>query len=138
MRLASVCAKFWSAPDSAGGKTRSARKSGAILVVDDDRAVREIVAEFLEEAGFDVLQADGGREALRLLSETAGVVMMISDIRMPDMSGIELAEAALALRDLKIILISGYFQPQPIKQRFLRKPFRMRELEAAVRAELAA
>jgi YesN/AraC family two-component response regulator len=64
--------------------------------------------------------------------------MMISDVRMPDMSGIELAEAALAMRDLKIILVSGYFQPQPIKQRFLRKPFRMRELEAAIRAELKA
>jgi CheY-like chemotaxis protein len=137
MPLAGAAAEVWSPSESGGGRIGSS-KGGAILVVDDDAAVREVVAEFLEEAGYLVLQADGGREALRLLSESTGVIMMISDIRMPDMSGIELAEAALGIRDLKIILISGYFQPQMIKQRFLRKPFRMRELEAAVRAELMA
>ncbi len=131
-------ARAGSGVESAGERTESRPRPGTILVVDDDAGVREIVAEFLEEAGYPVLQAKGGREALRLLSETPGIAMMISDVRMPDMSGIELAEAALALRDLKIILVSGYFQPQPIKQRFLRKPFRMRELVAAVRAELQA
>jgi hypothetical protein len=39
-------------------------------------------------------------------------------------------------RDLKVILISGYFVSQQVERRFLRKPFRMKELEAAVRAEL--
>jgi YesN/AraC family two-component response regulator len=56
---------------------------------------------------------------------------------MPDMSGIELADAATKRRpDLKIILISGYFVAQQVDRRFLRKPFRMKELEAAVRDEL--
>jgi YesN/AraC family two-component response regulator len=65
--------------------------------------------------------------------------MMITDIRMPDMSGIDLADIATQRRrGLKVILISGYFVSQQVKRRFLRKPFRMRDLEAAVRAELGA
>jgi YesN/AraC family two-component response regulator len=65
--------------------------------------------------------------------------MIITDIRMPDMSGIELADVATQRQsDLKIILISGYFVSQQLERRFLRKPFRMRDLEAAVRAELEA
>jgi FixJ family two-component response regulator len=55
------------------------------------------------------------------------------------MSGVELADVATRRQsDLKIILISGYFVSQQVERRFLRKPFRMRALEAAVRAELAA
>jgi YesN/AraC family two-component response regulator len=64
---------------------------------------------------------------------------MITDIRMPDMSGIELANVATQRAPgLKVILISGYFVSQQVDRRFLRKPFRMKELEAAVRAELEA
>jgi CheY-like chemotaxis protein len=108
------------------------------MIVDDDPEVRIIVAEFLEDFGYSVLQASGGAEALDLLAKTPDLRMIISDIRMPDMSGIELADLATQQRgDLKIILISGYFVSQQVERRFLRKPFRMRELEAAVRAELS-
>jgi ActR/RegA family two-component response regulator len=89
-----------------------------LMIVDDDPAVRIIVAEFLQESGYQVIQAGSGAEALDLLAHTPGLHMIISDIRMPDMSGIELADLAT--------------------QRLLRKPFRMRDLEAAVRAELSA
>ncbi len=107
------------------------------MIVDDDPEVRVIVAEFLEDFGYRVLQADGAAQALDLLAQTPDLRMMISDIRMPDMSGIELADIATQRqRDLKIILISGYFVSQQVDRRFLRKPFRMRELEAAVREEL--
>lgn len=109
------------------------------MIVDDDPEVRVIVAEFLEDFGYHVLQADGGAQALDLLARTPDLRMIITDIRMPDMSGIELANLATQRqRDLKIILISGYFVSQRVERRFLRKPFRMRDLEAAVRAELDA
>jgi CheY-like chemotaxis protein len=108
-----------------------------LMIVDDDPEVRVIVAEFLEDFGYQVLQADGGAQALELLGCTSDLRMIISDIRMPDMSGIELADIATQRRrDLKIILISGYFVSQQVDRRFLRKPFRMKELEAAVREEL--
>jgi CheY-like chemotaxis protein len=107
------------------------------MIVDDDPEVRIVVAEFLEEFGYRVLQADGGAQALEVLERTPDLRMIITDIRMPDMSGIELADEATQRRhDLKVILISGYFVSQQVNRRFLRKPFRMRELEAAVRAEL--
>jgi len=110
-----------------------------LMVVDDDPEVRVVVAEFLEDFGYQVIQASSAAQALELLAATPNLRMIITDIRMPDMSGIELADAATQRHsDLKIILISGYFVSQNVDWRFLRKPFRMRELEAAVREELAA
>jgi CheY-like chemotaxis protein len=109
------------------------------MIVDDDPEVRIVVAEFLQDFGYQVIQAGGGAEALELLASTPDLRILITDIRMPDMSGIELADRATRRRhDLKVILISGYFVSQHVAYRFLRKPFRMRELEAAVRAELTA
>lgn len=106
-------------------------------MVDDDPEVRIVVAEFLEDFGYHVLQADGGATALRLLDATPDVRLLISDIRMPDMSGLDLADIATQRhQDLKVILISGYFVAKQVNRRFLRKPFRMNELRAAVRAEL--
>ncbi len=109
----------------------------AILVVDDDDEVRSIVAEFLEDFGYSVVQADGGESALRMIDVTPSLRLIITDIRMPDMSGFELADRATERQHaLKVILISGYFVAQQVTRRFLRKPFRMNELRAAVRAEL--
>jgi len=110
-----------------------------ILIVDDEPEVRTVVAEFLEDFGYQVLQADGGTQALGRLQENPSVQLLITDIRMPEMSGIELADRATERNpELKVILISGYFIAQQVHRRFLRKPFRMRELQAAVRAELCA
>ncbi len=109
------------------------------MIVDDDPEVRIIIAEFLQDFGYHVIQASGGTEALDLLGQIPDLRLLITDIRMPDMSGIELANVATRRqRDLKVILISGYFVSQQVEWRFLRKPFRMRDLEAAVRAELNA
>jgi CheY-like chemotaxis protein len=126
--------------DSTNATTESGQVAGPkLMIVDDDPEVRVIVAEFLEDFGYQVLQADGGAQALDLLAQTPDLRMIITDIRMPNMSGVELAEVATQRQsDLKIILISGYFVSQQVERRFLRKPFRMRTLEAAVRAELAA
>ena len=125
-------------PEHTVGAPTDARASRPrLMVVDDDPEVRVIVAEFLEDFGYRVIQASGGAEALSLLSHTPDLRMIITDIRMPDMSGIELADIATRRqRDLKVILISGYFVSQQVDWRFLRKPFRMKDLEAAVRAEL--
>jgi CheY-like chemotaxis protein len=108
-----------------------------ILVVDDDPEVREILVETLAEFGYAVSQAGSGEEALALLQPRPGIDLLISDVRMPGMSGLELVERARERQPgLKVILISGYFLPQPIAVRFLKKPFHMHELASAVRAEL--
>lgn len=114
-------------------------RKGDILVVDDDDDVREILAETLEEFGYAVECAASGEEALSLVATRPTLRMVITDVRMPGMSGLELAEHVRRERaDMKIIIISGYFQPQPVRDRFLRKPFHIRELASAVEAELAA
>lgn len=121
------------------GRQGGLQKAVTILVVDDDAEVREIVAEFLTDSGYHVLQAEGGTDALRVLDEAGAVDLVITDIRMPDISGIDLAERII--RDhqgLKVILISGYFVARETSLRLLRKPFRMKELAEAVQAELAS
>lgn len=108
-----------------------------ILIVDDEPEVRAVVAEFLEDFGYHVVQADGATQALFRLRENRSIRLLVSDIRMPEMSGIELADAATAEHPwLKVILMSGYFVAKQVNRRFLRKPFRMKELQDAVRAEL--
>ena len=109
-----------------------------ILVVDDDAEVQEIVAEFLADFGYDVLRASGGLEALEVLRAHPDLDLVITDVRMPDISGIDLAGViANQNPDLPIILISGYFLSQHVGWRVLHKPFRMQELERAVQEELA-
>ena len=111
--------------------------SQTILIVDDDDDVREILAETLEEFGYRVIRAGSGEEALQCLDRQDGPDMIITDVRMPGMSGLELAQKVRA-RDsqAKLLLISGYFLPQDVTERFLKKPFRMHELQTAVRAQL--
>jgi len=108
-----------------------------ILVVDDEEEVRDILAETLEEFGYAVATAGSGEEALRSLTGSCGFSMVITDVRMPGMSGLELsAEIRRRWPDVKVLLISGYFQPPEVPQRFLRKPFHMKELASILRAEL--
>lgn len=115
----------------------SSHSLASILVVDDDADVREVIAETLAGFGYGVLQAASGEEALPVLAERHDIRVLITDVRMPGMSGFELAARARRMfGDLRVIITSGYFLPQPIAERFLKKPFRMHELASAVRAEL--
>jgi CheY-like chemotaxis protein len=108
-----------------------------LIVVDDDPEVRTIISEFLEDSGYRVLQADGGARALTLLESHPETQVVVTDIRMPDMSGVELADRATRRwGGIKVILISGYSATHRPGHRFLRKPFRMQELAAAIQCEL--
>lgn len=112
-------------------------KAPRILVVDDEEEVREILAETLEDFGYAVLTAASGEEALPFLARDHGVALVITDVRMPGMSGLELAdEVRRRWPAVKVVLISGYFEPQESPQRFLKKPFHMKDLASLVRSEL--
>jgi len=79
--------------DSASTVDKAAEASPAtIIVVDDEERVRAIAAEFLEDFGYLVFQADGKAAALRLLEADPCVQLLVTDIRMPNMSGLELAD----------------------------------------------
>jgi CheY-like chemotaxis protein len=106
-----------------------------ILVAEDEAMVRMIAVETLRDAGFEVLEARDGQEALDLLKSEAKVDLLISDIKMPRMNGYQLVEAGTSLRpQLKVLLMTGYAQ-DPIPEnmaragiRVLYKPFNVDEL----------
>ncbi len=80
-----------------------------ILVVDDDPVIRTLVARTLTLARFDVVTAPGSREALRLVAEGRVLpVVLVTDIEMPEMNGVELAARLLALRPaLRVVMMTG-------------------------------
>ena len=80
-----------------------------LLIVDDESAIREVVSSALTEDGYDVLTAEDGFDALRLLSEPLPDVM-ITDLNMPRMSGVELLQVVRhQFPQLPVIVISGQF-----------------------------
>ena len=83
------------------------RPSRRILLVDDERTVRAPLTRLLARAGYEVLEAATGQDALRLLAETP-VDLLITDLFMQEMGGLELIVNARAMRPhLPIILMSG-------------------------------
>ncbi len=94
-------------PPERGGQ---AGGSETILLVEDEADVRELAREILEIAGYTVLEAARGDEALRLCRESARPInLLLTDVVMPQMSGPELARKLLALRPgTKVVYMSGY------------------------------
>jgi two-component system, cell cycle sensor histidine kinase and response regulator CckA len=85
-------------------------RSGTILLVEDEAAVREVACQSLERGGHTVLAVDGPEEALRLAAEHAGGIdLLITDVIMPGMNGRELAGRVQALQPgLRVLYMSGY------------------------------
>lgn len=80
-------------PRCVGVKGRAGTRQHAILVVDDDRDVRELWTDTLRELGHEVEEAVDGLHALRLLHDGRLPCMVLSDVRMPRLDGWELAQA---------------------------------------------
>jgi CheY-like chemotaxis protein len=133
-----------------GPITRSARAAKAtepgavpvVLVVDDEPVVRAYVARALTLAGMEVAVAPDGRRALRLIADGAvQPSVVVTDIEMPGMTGIELAARLLAMRpDLRIVMMTGDPERADAARRHpsivdevLLKPVRPADLVAAVR-----
>ena len=100
-----------------------------VLIVEDDELVRELGVELLSDAGFQVLEATNGEEALSLLESNPNVRVLFTDINMPGpLDGITLASvAALQWPHLAIIIGSGNVLPRsgglPRGMVFIRKPY---------------
>ena len=106
-----------------------------ILVAEDEAMLRLIAVEMLEDAGFTVLQAADGVEALALLKAHPGISLLVTDIKMPRMDGYALVRAGREFKpDLKVLLMTGYSQePPPNLPAFrgvatLHKPFNLDRL----------
>src|SRR5690349_18994608 len=98
-----------------------------ILAVDDEPLVRTLVATVLEDNGYAVLTADSGACAMAVFREHSEEVdLLISDVVMPGMDGPSLAAELRTQRpDLKVLLMSGYCEPEQLSHgfEFLAKPF---------------
>ena len=117
---------------------------GTVLVVDDEEMVRSVTQQMLESAGYTVLVAEGGREALDLFdAHGAEIDVLVLDMTMPDMNG---GEVLTALGDRRqnvgVVLCSGYSESDVagrLTERgfsFLQKPYSMQALLDRVRRVL--
>lgn len=110
----------------------SATTQLSILVVDDDAMVREVTAGMLADAGHVVHEAADGAEALEFLVRGGQVDLLITDINMPRMGGLELVKQTRERwPELPILLVSGRPQP-PGTQAYVAKPFGWDTLVQAV------
>ena len=113
-----------------------------IMVVDDEKAVRQVVGRTLQRLGHRVLEADSGKAALATVAAHQGSLdMVLTDVMMPGMSGRELAtELAVNYPRLRVVFMSGYAEVEihpegtsTSRNAFLQKPFSVAEIESTVR-----
>lgn len=116
-----------------------------VLVVDDEKAIRDMLQEHLSLSGYKVLTAANGPEALRLSQEHQGTIhLLLTDVLMPGMNGSTLAARMASTRpETKVLYISGYTPnvgvhhsvPNP-GTAFLPKPFTQEVLLSTIRIVL--
>ncbi|HEX8846492.1 MAG TPA: ATP-binding protein [Pyrinomonadaceae bacterium] len=116
-----------------------------VLLVEDEKRVRDMTREILQESGYHVLEAEHGQEALLIADRHPGTIhLMLSDVVMPQMSGRELAERLVPLRqEMKVLYMSGYTDDAIVHHgvldegmSFIEKPFTPNALARKVREVL--
>jgi two-component system, cell cycle sensor histidine kinase and response regulator CckA len=132
-----------SVPPISTDATRAAKP--VILLVEDELLVREVTRQVLEHGGYQVLESDGPREALRLAAEHRGSIrLLLSDVIMPEMNGPDLARHIRNVQpDLTTVFMSGYAQAamlqgtmKELHATYLQKPFTVELLLSCVSAAL--
>jgi CheY-like chemotaxis protein len=125
---------------------RASGGAASVLVVDDEPELRDLAADLLESLGYRTMVAASGDEALALLQREDGIDLVFTDLVMPGrLDGLALADEARRLRrDIKFVFTSGYVGHPALKRRlprpeevFVRKPYRTRQLVAAIERALA-
>jgi CheY-like chemotaxis protein len=115
-----------------------------VLVVEDEPTVRQISVEALNELGYRVLEADGAAAALRLLESHPEIVLLFTDVVMPDVNGAQLAEEARRRRpELKVLFTTGYTRNAVVNNgvldagvEMIGKPYTLDALAAKLRLVL--
>jgi len=126
---------------------KTSRGSETVLVVEDEEAVRELVQNILRTAGYTVLAAPTGEEALRICVQADGAIdLLLTDVVMPGLSGPDIARHMRSLHStIKVVYMSGYAADAlghhgkiDLDMAFLQKPFSPDTLLRTVRAILDA
>ncbi|HXT85740.1 MAG TPA: PAS domain S-box protein [Verrucomicrobiae bacterium] len=124
---------------------RSGRGSETILLVEDEKGVRDLAREYLTEAGYIVLEAENAEQALRIAREsTAKIDLLFTDVVMAGISGRQLAEQMQQLRPgLRVLYMSGYTDEAIVHHgilgrgmTLLQKPFTLNSLALKIRETL--
>ena len=118
--------------------------TGTILIAEDERALRRLSATVLRQAGYQTIEASDGQQALDLFTvHGRSIVMVVTDVVMPRMGGIELAKRLRKLRpDMPLLFVTGYVdQSEALHEQstpVLLKPFSPDALLKAVAAAIAS
>ena len=135
----------WRSEPEPQPEPRSSAALGRVLVVDDDELLRRVVGRMLDEAGYDVVLAADGLEALSCIHGLGDFDAVVADLRMPRMGGRILGERLAATHpNLPVLYISGYtsdWRPELATRAasaFLPKPFAESELLQSLRALLGS
>jgi PAS domain S-box-containing protein len=122
------------------GVTVGTARGGTILVVEDEPAVRGLLAAVLQKAGYKMHEAASGAEALVQLETIPKLDLLITDVIMPEMTGVEVARRVVQIRPgTPVLYMSGYadevLQHEDVvaSSSFLQKPFRPDVLMSKVR-----
>lgn len=110
-----------------------------ILIVDDENIVISLILDALEDAGYNLFSASNGIDALEIIHEN-DIDLLVSDIRMSPMDGIELAESAKKFnKNLNVIFMTGYANLNSAKDAikygavdYILKPFELSEIRSAI------
>jgi CheY-like chemotaxis protein len=111
-----------------------------LLLVEDESDGAELAATLLSANGLEVVLAHSADEALRILQDDKDIDAMFTDIMMPGMNGLELADAVSNMYPtVKIVLTSGYVVPELLKNRerpylFAAKPYRIDDILQMLRS----
>ncbi len=115
-----------------------------VLLVEDEDTVRNVVARLLKKLGYEVFSAANADEAIAFFEGGVSFDLVVTDIVMPGLSGIEMSEVLKArFPEVRFLFISGYTSrelgtaPAAPPEPFLPKPFTMQELAEEVRKALA-
>lgn len=120
--------------------TPTAGNCREVLIVEDDREVRELLCQALCDDGFPCQSACNATQALHLLRSPQPIALLISDVGLPGMNGRQLAEIARTLRpNLPVLFITGYAETAMSREGFLApgmqlicKPFELNQLSQRV------
>ena len=116
-----------------------------VLVVDDEPSVLRVASKVLRRAGYDILEALGGEEALRIADEFDGTIdLLLTDVVMPGLGGRELGERFSELHPrTSLLFMSGYTEDEVLLQgirvaevNYISKPFTVAGLREKVRQVL--
>lgn len=126
--------------DTEGSKSQTGKR---ILLVEDEPAALQLYSEILQKAGYDVIETTNGQEAIDMAhrDDASKIDLLVSDLVMPDIGGLELASRFRdAFPDTKILLLSGYTEDIVILEEklsrdtyFLPKPFKGGLLKAKIK-----